>query len=394
MKGAGFHVFDTCGPHREQMETMGWRDFGPFLVGPDDPHPNRPGHAFLGERLSRFLMETPAVAEKLAAAAARGPSAIGGTPETALGIAFRKTTALAGAGKLAESEKGFRELVMASPSSVALRARLLQVLLMQGRTEEAEAEREAIARLKPDYVQPLRNLAAHYASKGNLERAIAHLETAVARAGSRNVRTQSIRELADLLFAAGRTEEAKEWFYRASALVAEADPTPIILLARNYFAAGRYEEAAAHFEAALRIDPTNNEARDALATVFEIEGRAGDAIALLETLLETDPANVDYLRRLAFLLATSHDEGDHEAARALSLAEEACRLSGNRDGRALTALAAAQADAGDFKQAVESIEKAMAAHAAAGNASAADRLKQMRAGIERGEKVRTAPPDR
>ncbi len=79
-----------------------------------------------------------------------------------------------------------------------------------------------------------------------------------------------------------------------------------------------------------------------------------------ETVLELNHKSIGAMTNLATLLAACPDPAVRDGKKALSLANRACELRNTPDELALHALAAAQAELGDFASAVSWQEKANA----------------------------------
>lgn len=84
-----------------------------------------------------------------------------------------------------------------------------------------------------------------------------------------------------------------------------------------------------------------------------------EGIADLEKYLESD-RNSATLNRIAWVLATCPDDTVRNGQKARDLAEEAWKLSEQKDSNCLDTLAAAHAELGDFAKAIETQEKALA----------------------------------
>jgi tetratricopeptide (TPR) repeat protein len=88
------------------------------------------------------------------------------------------------------------------------------------------------------------------------------------------------------------------------------------------------------------------------------QGRVAEAIAQYEEVLRVNTNYVPALRNLAWLRAACADAAFRDGTQALELARQAVALTGGQDATALDALAAAQAEAGHFEEAVETARKA------------------------------------
>ncbi len=117
--------------------------------------------------------------------------------------------------------------------------------------------------------------------------------------------------------------------------------------------------ARADAEKALAIDPNDWRAESFWLTALD---RTGDDVKLrtaLDEMVRADPADVECLAGLAFLLASSRDAQVRDGARALTLATEAVAQSDGHSRAAFRARAAALAALGDFPKAVGTSFRAM-----------------------------------
>ncbi|MGO8765798.1 MAG: tetratricopeptide repeat protein [Limisphaerales bacterium] len=168
---------------------------------------------------------------------------------------------------------------------------------------------------------------------------------------------------------------------------------------------GRYDEAEGEFQAALKMAPGNAPMRQAYAEALAKEGKSNEALeqlqlavilhpsaqaamelgswyyaagnmrkaaASLRRALDLGPDNPEALNNLAWVLATSPDDSLRNGKEALTDAERACQLTSYRRPEMLSALAAAQAETGDFPQAIATIQSAMTIATAAGNTQLAN----------------------
>ncbi|MFQ5514905.1 MAG: hypothetical protein ACE5FG_10740 [Myxococcota bacterium] len=107
-----------------------------------------------------------------------------------------------------------------------------------------------------------------------------------------------------------------------------------------------------------------------------------DTLTLFEHALAVTDDNWIALNNVAWLRAACPDARVRDGARAVALAEQACRLTGFANPELLDTLAAAQAEAGDFKAALRTSRRALRlARQTEGSQTLARRLARLEAGL-------------
>jgi tetratricopeptide (TPR) repeat protein len=122
---------------------------------------------------------------------------------------------------------------------------------------------------------------------------------------------------------------------------------------------GRIEDAVTHCRAALRLDPDDADTSWQLAGGLHALGRLREAAAQCRETLRLKPDHVPSLNDLAWILATAPDDSLRRPLEAIPLARRACELTGFQEAEFLDTLAAAHAGAGQFKEALETAQKAL-----------------------------------
>ena len=122
---------------------------------------------------------------------------------------------------------------------------------------------------------------------------------------------------------------------------------------------GRTDEAVAHLEKALQIDPSYAEAHANLAQVYLRTGRTRQAIAEYRRAYAIAPRSIGVQLSLAWVLATSFDPSLRNGAEALQLAQRAEHLLGTANPRLLRVLAAAYAEQGNFTEATKTARRGL-----------------------------------
>jgi Flp pilus assembly protein TadD len=96
-----------------------------------------------------------------------------------------------------------------------------------------------------------------------------------------------------------------------------------------------------------------------LGIAFAKKGQQTEAIAHFQKALETDPNDAEACNNLAWLLATTSDSSLRDGAKALALAQHAGELAGREDPMILQTLAAAEAETGNYREAIASARRAL-----------------------------------
>jgi Flp pilus assembly protein TadD len=172
--------------------------------------------------------------------------------------------------------------------------------------------------------------------------------------------------LGTLLAQQGKFAEAETHF--AAALQLEPDDGDTHRMFAAYLAdRGKTQEALAHYREALRHKSDTEATRLAYAALLHQTGDVPEAAAQYRLLVGRQPALVEALNNLAWLLATSKDDTLRNGAEAVRFAERACRLTQFKQAVPVGTLAAAYAEAGRFQEAVATAETAIRLASAAGN---------------------------
>jgi tetratricopeptide (TPR) repeat protein len=191
-----------------------------------------------------------------------------------------------------------------------------------GRAEEAMAQFEKAAALKPDFAAARANLGGALAKLGRLDEALVQLRQALA----------------------------------SDARYAPAHYNLGLVLSQR----GDEQGAIREWRSALSLDPKYAEAHVSLGDALDAQGQTAEALAHWRDGLGLEPNDPPALRRVAWVLATSPDAAIRDGAEALAFAVRALQLSGGKDAQVLDTLAAAYAEKGQFANAVLTARRAQA----------------------------------
>ncbi len=149
--------------------------------------------------------------------------------------------------------------------------------------------------------------------------------------------------------------------YQKSLELRPEEPSTHVELASALQLKGRLDEAAGHYETVLKIKPDYGLAHINYAILLMKMGRGGDAVAHIKRALVLPMVEKRWegLVALAWVLGTSPDISMRNGEVAVKLAQQANRFSNFVNPEVLQILAAAYAEAGQFKDAVETAQKAL-----------------------------------
>jgi Flp pilus assembly protein TadD len=213
------------------------------------------------------------------------------------------------------------DTVAKRPRNPRAQCSLGDALAREGRVQEAIASYRRALELKPNYAEAHNNLGTALAKAASLEEAIGHFEEAL----------------------------------RTKPDYPEAHNNLGAALVRL----GKVQEAVGHYERVLRLRPDYAEAHNNFGNALGQVGRVREAIAQYEQALRLQPDHAEAANNLAWLLATLAPAEGGDAVRAVTLAQRACQLTGDRSATSLDTLAVAYAATGRFAEAIATAQKAV-----------------------------------
>lgn len=255
----------------------------------------------------------------------------------------------------------YKQAMADDPSSLFLRTQLAELYYRVSRVGEAVEEAQGVLKVDPDNADAHRVLATIYlhnlgenqgnaAAKDSLAKAVEHLE-ALVRLDPKDVssyvtlgrlyRLENQEAKAEAIFkkalnADPSSHEALKYLAQlysdqgdtADAIAAlkgipesEMDPSALAMLGQAYSQAHDFSQAQTSYQAALALDPENQEIREHYAEALMATGKTAAARGELQKILKADPEDAAAHLRLGRLdrVEGRFDDGRKELQRAQTL---------------------------------------------------------------------------
>ena len=293
-------------------------------------------------------------------------------------------------GQKREALVQFQQALAIQPNDAVARNNLGQILLQDGQEREALVQFQQVLENDPREPMANYNLGNFLLAKGRVDEAIAYFQKSLAvQPGSVLARNN----LGTALLMKGQEREALVQFQK-NLEFDPGDPTAHYNLGLVLCQEGRMDEGIAQFKKALETRPGFAEAHNNLGNALLQKGLVDEAIAQFQKALEIRPDFADArdnLDNAAWLLATAPDVSIRNGAKALALARQLDRLSRGNNPAILDTLAAACAETGQFPEAIDAAQRALALALAQNNTALADTLRQHIKLFQAGSPLRSAP---
>lgn len=215
----------------------------------------------------------------------------------------------------------YQQALRLTPRNAAVHNNLGELLIRQGKPEEAAEHFRRALRLRPDYPESHYNLGNLLIHEGKFQEAILSFEEAL------RLRPDFIEARSNL----------------GVALLQE----------------GRVRESEEQFRRILRVRPDRDKAWENLGTVLVQQGRFREALEVFRRWSTLAPDRPGAILSQAWLLATCPDPRGRDGREAIGLAEQICRASGYRSPGALGVLAAAYGEEGQYEEAMRYAQRAL-----------------------------------
>jgi tetratricopeptide (TPR) repeat protein len=216
------------------------------------------------------------------------------------------------------------------------------------------------------------NLATLLFQRGQIDDAIKHVEVAMHRSspGAREFDTvhddlaAALAETGALLIEHGNDLKAIPYLEAATKLLPDSARDKKAQVDYNLGCAfqeqRKTDDAITYYQKAVDIRPDYTDAENNLANAFIQKGLFAKALATYEQALKMNPGSILVRNNMAWQLATCPDPSFRDGGRAVTLCEEAQRMSDDNNAFVLHTLAAAYAQNHQFDKAIETANRALA----------------------------------
>lgn len=192
--------------------------------------------------------------------------------------------------------------------------------------------------------------------------------------------------LGGILFVRGRIDESID-HYESALRLRDGNVAAHFGLGRALAAKQKTDAAIFHFQKALSIQPDYIGASNDLGVLFASKGEIKEAVAAWEQSLSFDPENADAANNIAWVRATAADGDLRDGRKALKLAQIALR-AGGENPVVLRTLAAAQAENGEFAEAIATCQQGEELARRSGDSAMVETLRNCAESFRRGEALR------
>ncbi len=261
-----------------------------------------------------------------------------------------------------EARAAFDRALEIDPDSTGALLQRARVKAIQGADTEAFADIDRLIDIRPEderdilMQQQARLLRARIRQQaGDAEEALVDVEAVL----EQDDENSPALEIKGLIAAERENYPEAIRIFRKLVQLNRDDPVVLSQLGMLYLAAKQPREAIRRFTKALDIDAENFPSRRGRSDAEISIGDHQAALADLEKAHALKPDDTSILNNLAWLLATSPDDGIRDADRAIELATKACEATEWKAGHIISTLAAAHAEKGDFEKAREYSRKAV-----------------------------------
>jgi tetratricopeptide (TPR) repeat protein len=249
----------------------------------------------------------------------------------------------------------FGERIQANPFDAFALAHRGRAWLEEGKPERGLQDVQQAIRLEPGNAAWLRARAAIYDDLDETKRALADLDDAI-RLEPKNSLNYIQR---GALFKSLKEYDKAIADYDTATRLDPKFSVAFFNRANAYKAQGHLEKAISDYGAAVQIDPDFAAAFFNRGNAHKARKEYAQAAADFAEVIRIDPLDADARSNLAWLLATCPEQNVRNGKKAVELASKSCELTKWQSAYFLAVLAVAEAESGDFEQAINWQKRAL-----------------------------------
>lgn len=191
-----------------------------------------------------------------------------------------------------------------------------EFLLKRGQADRAEKVLEEVVDMAPSDVQALKMLAQARINKGDWTGA----QQVADKLKGMGDESKASDQIMGTIFANKRDYAASVSAFKRAAEAAPNDVQPVVSLVRAYLMAGRANDALAFVNSVLQNNPNNNNFRLLQGQLYGLKGEQDQAIQSFNTVIAKDPKSPAGYRELAslYVRAKRYDDADKVIAQGLT----------------------------------------------------------------------------
>ncbi|HTB85025.1 MAG TPA: tetratricopeptide repeat protein [Candidatus Sulfotelmatobacter sp.] len=249
----------------------------------------------------------------------------------------------------------FQKALQLKPNAADAHNNLGNALLQKGNVDEAIAEFQKSLQLDPDNAPAFYDIGNALWQKGNVDEAITDYQKAL------NIQSNypdAENNLGSALLQKNEVAGAMLHFQKALQLN-PGDAQIHNNLGSALLQTGNVDEAIKQFQTAVQLDPNYARAHYNLGNALLQKADPREAIVQYGQALQSNPEDAQTLNNLALVLATCRQDSLRDGSKAVELAQRADQLTHSGNPYILGTLAAADAEAGRFPEAVAAAQHAI-----------------------------------
>jgi protein O-mannosyl-transferase len=277
---------------------------------------------------------------------------------------------LAKQGNLDEAADHFNKALALWPDFPEANLDMASLSIKRNELDKAMNYLHRVLKLEPENATAYCNMGLIFESQDNIDQAIGAYEQAVRFDGNNY---KAWNALGVLKANRGLLDEARDCFGRCIQMNPN-DSESWRNLGFTRQMQNQTDEAVSCYRTALDKDPNNYQAWCNLAQSLQMTGKVQEATDACRRALRINPDSAEAMNNLAWILASSADDKVRNPAEAIGLARKACQMTAFEDPDNMDTLAAAYAAAGQFKEAIETAQKAITSAALEEQKTKADEI--------------------